>query len=135
MDQEIASKYGGASASGRFSPDWERQPINDRDHYLSSPIAKHLETGSSFNHDIYQTRTFNRKMKMKDTFTNIFGQYNHNSQSCFSKQKTHTHMVHNQVPGKKYDREYFRKDDSVKNYAREMALLGPHFAPQPRIGK
>ena len=35
------------------------------------------------------TRTFNRKMKMRDTFTKIFPNYNHEKGTCYTKSFSH----------------------------------------------
>ena len=62
-----------------LQPDWESQLPNNRIHYMESPVAKFQKTNGSFFPENYHSRTLNRKMKMKDTFTGIFPSYNHKS--------------------------------------------------------
>ena len=51
---------------------WEQRPLNDSENYNRSPVVKHTMQAGSFHPDSYQTRSFNRKMKMRDTFTTLF---------------------------------------------------------------
>ena len=61
----------------RINKEWEASLPNDRQHYEQSPVARFQKENGSFSPDRFMTRTFNRKMKMKDTFTQIFPSYNH----------------------------------------------------------
>lgn len=51
------------------------------DHYDNSPVAKHYiqDPGflMTFNGTINERIAFNRKLKMRDTFTKLFPTYNH----------------------------------------------------------
>ena len=54
----------------RIKQDWEAQLPNDRSHYQNSPVARHnSRVIGAFSPERFMTRTFNRKMKMRDTFT------------------------------------------------------------------
>ena len=57
---------------------WQAQPLNHSHHYASSPVARHVQKTGNFSADKHMSRTFNRKMKMRDTFTTIFKTYDHN---------------------------------------------------------
>ena len=85
------------------------------------------------------TRTFNRKMKMRDTFTRILPGYNHQPQTCFTKAASHIfHPKYEKClenkPMYDVDRINNHKVDPIKNYAEEMYKLGT-FAPKPIKGK
>mmetsp|Transcript_1914 Transcript_1914/g.3320 ORF Transcript_1914/g.3320 Transcript_1914/m.3320 type:complete len:87 (+) Transcript_1914:580-840(+) len=85
------------------------------------------------------SRTFNRKMKMRDTFTNIFPGYKHEPQTCFINPFSHTkHTLHEGdkvyapiILGKE---TYNHRMDQMKEYSEEMYKLGS-FGPQPIKGK
>ena len=107
-------------------------------HYEKSPVAQHSQRNGSFSPDRYATRTFNRKMKMKDTFTRITPGYNHMPKSCYS--KAASHMLHSKFdmdledkPTANISRVYTHKIDRIKNYSEEMYKLGV-LAPQPLKG-
>ena len=57
--------------------DWQAHTMNDQRYYNNSPIAKHSRVNGSFGNDTAMSRTFNRKLKMRDTFTKIFPSYDH----------------------------------------------------------
>ena len=85
------------------------------------------------------TRTFNRKMKMKDTFTRILPSYNHVAQTCFTKAVSHDlHLRFEKSledkPIEEIDRTYTHKFDPIKIYAEEMYKLGS-FKPKVIKGK
>ena len=65
------------------------------------------------------TRTFNRKMKMKDTFTRILPSYNHVENTCFTKATSHDFHVRFEKslegkPIQEIDRTYNHKIDPIK---------------------
>ncbi len=79
------------------------------------------------------SRTFNRRMKMGDTFTKILPSYNHVNETCM--QPPFSHKVHPRIHtddlGRTFDkfpREWNRKFDPIKTYSEEMYRLGT-FAP------
>ena len=88
--------------------------------------------------DNFLSRTFNRRMKMKDTFTNILPTYGHVKKTCMVPPASHR-----QHPGyvkdilgrhvKDIPRTYNHKMDAIKDYSEEMYKLGI-FAPQPVKG-
>ena len=117
----------------RIQSDWEAQLPNDRDHYQKSPVAKWIGSNGAFSPDRFMTRTFNRKMKMKDTFTQIFPSYPHKKETCFTKAVSHEkYPVYvetlEQKPIVDIDRRYTHKRDPIKEYSEEMYKLGS-FAP------
>ena len=57
--------------------EWERELPNDRQHYMDSPIGKHQRNVYGKSKDAFMSRTFNRRMKMGDTFTKVLPSYNH----------------------------------------------------------
>ena len=68
--------------------EWETTLPNDREHYSNSPVARFNQTNGAFSPDRFMTRTFNRKLKMKDTFTAVFPSYNHEQKTCYLNGKT-----------------------------------------------
>ena len=102
------------------------------DHYDSSPVAKHYfqDPGflMTFNGTIPKKAAFNRKIKMRDTFTKIFPSYSHVPSTCYSPTQTHTtHMYpdrwYDGTPTHKIDRKYTHKMDEIKTYTEEMLKI------------
>jgi len=66
-------------------------------HYDTSPVAKHYYRDPgfmmTFNGTIKERPAFNRKLKMRDTFTKLFPTYNHGIGSNYL--PTQTHFTHN----------------------------------------
>ena len=92
----------------------------------SSPVAKHF--GASLNHSLLSTKTgFNRKLKMRDTFTKIFPGYEHGSPTCYKPGVTHSTFVYpKQIDGKlphDIDRTYTKKNDFIKIYTEEILKI------------
>ena len=75
-----------------LKPDWEAQPMNDRNYYLESPVAKFSRTRGDFSEDKFISRTFNRRMRMKDTFTNVIPLYTHEPRTCYI--SPYSHFIH-----------------------------------------
>ena len=82
----------------RLSP--ERAPTrlpNDNENYGASPAAKHAMLDGSLDarRSIFNS-TFNRKLKMRDTFTKIFPTYMHGEPTTYSVKATMsaTHGFH-----------------------------------------
>ena len=101
-------------------------------HYDNSPVAKHYYADPgflmTFNGTIPDRVGFNRKLKMRDTFTKIFPSYNHEPITCYS--PSNTHIVHfypskwdDGSPAHKIDRKYTHKFDEIKIYNEEMLKI------------
>lgn len=110
--------------------------MNDRGHYLKSPSLKHSIQRGDFDQTKYKSRTFNRRLRMGDTFTKMVPTYNHVSTSCSI--PSFTHYSHPDLPydilGKhisEKDMSLHHKMDAIKVYNEEMLKM-PNFAPQPR---
>jgi len=62
-------------------------------HYDDSPVAKHFVHDPGFlmtlNGTIKPRIGFNRKLKMRDTFTKLFPAYNHEPKTVFSPSAAH----------------------------------------------
>ena len=56
--------------------------MNDRTHYKNSPVAKFSMARGDFDPSQHMSRTFNRRMRMKDTFTQILPTYDHVDRTC-----------------------------------------------------
>ena len=58
---------------------------NDNENYSMSPAAKHAVIDGSIdkNRSVFNA-TFNRKLKMRDTFTKIFPTYNHGERTTYN---------------------------------------------------
>ena len=86
--------------------------------------------------------TFNRKLKMRDTFTKIFPSYNHNLPTTFRENKPVTHLVH-KYPKRNddgritycIDRENTHKKDSTKEYKETMYKMHDFVAYFKSAGK
>ena len=70
--------------------DYNLKPMNDRAFYLNSPAAISIVDNKIFTEDRYASKTNNRKLKIKDTFTNILPGYVHKKNSCFVKPISHS---------------------------------------------
>lgn len=73
----------------KIPEEWESSPLNDRVHYNACPAVKHSQRKGDFSPDRYRTRTFNRKMKMVDSFTRILPGYDHQPSSCYTNAASH----------------------------------------------
>jgi|TARA_B110000977_G_scaffold161356_1_gene206240 hypothetical protein len=116
-----------------IADEWESTPLNDREFYYKSPAVKHSTMRGDFSPDKYMTRTFNRKLKMHDSFTRVLPSYNHVQNSCYT--TAQSHYLHPQYkkdilykPMTDIDRRYTHKHDFIKNYSESMYKLGV-FAP------
>ena len=70
---------------------WESQPVNHTHLYKNSPIARHTMQSKSFQKEVFKSRTINRKLRMRDTFTSIFGGYDHKNESVIKGKVTASH--------------------------------------------
>ena len=72
---------------------YETRLLNDNNNYALSPAAKRAKEDGSLNPaSTHFNRTFNRKIKMRDTFTKLFPTYTHGTDSCY--QASFTHYKH-----------------------------------------
>ena len=65
---------------------------NEDGNYAKSPAAKRAIEDGSLDPNARFNRTFNRKLKMRDTFTQVFPLYNHGVPTCY--QTSNTHVLH-----------------------------------------
>ena len=95
---------------------------NDDENYSMSPAARRaMNDGSLDPGATFFNRTFNRKLKMRDTFTKIFPSYTHGIPSV--SKPSHAQLIHkdfkiNDLGGPMHliNREYTHKKDAMKNY-------------------
>ncbi len=110
----------------RLSP--ERLLPNDAPNYVKSPAAKlAMRNGSLDPNSTFFSTTFNRKLKMKDSFANVFPLYNHGEPTTFHDNKPHAVDIYrySQIndEGKKthtINRQYTHKKDFIKDYSESM---------------
>ena len=125
---------------------WEKGPLNSGNPYLDSPVAKFLKTkgewGDKVSPENYQSRTINRKMKMRDTFLLFNPRYVHEPRSCSHNRPTHSHQIHPEyrhtlegTPMKNISKENNLKFDDIKVYAESMRKLGTFAPPKRDNGK
>ena len=120
---------------GSIPNDWEYAPMNDRQFYKDSPVAKFVKSRGDFSEDKHLSRTFNRRLRMRDTFTSIIPMYTHVPRTCYMPTVTHTVFPEfkKDITGKpfaKAPRPYNHRMDQIKVYNEEMLKLR-EFAPQP----
>jgi hypothetical protein len=101
--------------------------------YDSSPVAKHYYNDPgflmTFNGTIDERVGFNRRLKLRDTFTKIFPTYTHEPLTTYTT-PTVTHATHF-YPSSQYDgspthaidRRYTHKFDEMKIYNEEMLKI------------
>lgn len=128
--------YGISNYNYIIPHDWEAHPMNDRPHYIKSPQLKHSMNRGDFDSQMHMSRTFNRRMRMQDTFTKLLPSYNHVQNSCYI--PSYTHHKHPEWPYdilgnhvSKKDMSMHHKFDEIKIYNEEMLKM-PNFAPEPR---
>ena len=69
---------------------YETRLLNDDGNYGLSPAAKRAKEDGSLNPaSTHFNRTFNRKLKMRDTFTKIFPAYTHGNPTTYIPSNTH----------------------------------------------
>lgn len=115
-----------------LSPELSPQRLpNDDENYNNSPAAKHALQDGSFDPRRTQfNATFNRKLKMRDTFTKIFPSYNHGEPTVLEGHQSYTHQSHG-YPKRNDDgrvthainREYTHKKDVMKDYHESMLKI------------
>ena len=108
---------------------YECRLLNDDRNYSSSPAARHaMNDGSLDPNTTFFNRTFNRKLKMRDTFTKIFPGYPHGSPSVAG--PSHTQTLH-AYPDKNADgrptheisREFTLKKDAMKDFHESLLRI------------
>ena len=108
---------------------YEMRPLNLNENYNKSPAAKRArQDGSLDPSQTHFNRTFNRKLKMRDTFTKIFPSYKHNEPTCYNGSVTHTLHIYpkqNDLGSKMQaiDRTYTHKKDFMKDYTESMLKI------------
>ena len=101
---------------------YECRLLNENENYSSSPAARHAMADGSLNpYATFFNRTFNRKLKMRDTFTKIFPSYTHGSPSVAGPSQTqvqHAYPDRNADgrPTHEINREFTLKKDAMKDY-------------------
>ena len=105
------------------------RPLCDLENYNASPAVKRARQDGSL--DPQQTpfnRTFNRKLKMRDTFTKIFPSYSHAEPTCYIASMTHHRHYYpkrDDVGNKMQaiDRTHTHKMDFMKEYTESMLKI------------
>lgn len=117
--------------------DFECNPMSDRTHYMQSPQFRHSCMRGDYNVNLYQSRTMNRRMNMRDSFTKVLPTYHHTPNSGY--QQSYSHRAHREI--KKYvegnqladkNLDHHHKKDFIKTYSESMWVLGKDFAPETR---
>jgi len=105
---------------------------NENFNYSNSPAARHaMKDGSLDPNQTFFGRSFNRKLKMRDTFTKIFPSYNHGQDTTYSNpNKSYTHWAHVYPKRDDYgkrmhaiNREYTHKKSESKIYHESMLKI------------
>ena len=129
------SQASGAKSSQRMrllSPGniyFESKLPNDDLNYSLSPAAKHaLRDGSLDPRQTFFGKSFNRKMRMRDTFTKIFPTYSHGEPTVSGPsftQTAHFYPKQNDLgkPMQDIDRQYTHKIDFMKEYHESMLKI------------
>ena len=86
-------------------------------------------SGGSFSPERHQSRLFNRKLKMKDSFTNVFPAYGHEKKTSYTTAASHVlHPIIEKndvgLPVVDINRIYTHKMDPTKEYSESMYKLG-----------
>ena len=108
---------------------FELRPLNQDKNYNCSPAAKRArQDGSLDPNQTHFNRTFNRKLKMRDTFTKIFPSYSHAEPTCYAASMTHHQHYYpkrNDMGTKMQDidRTFTHKMDFIKEYTESMLKI------------
>lgn len=117
------------SPLARDPENYETRLLNDNNNYGASPAAKRaIQDGSLDPAQTHFNRTFNRKLKMRDTFTKIFPSYTHAEPTCYIASTTHHKHYYpkqNDLGGtmQDIDRSYTHKMDFMKEYTESMLKI------------
>ncbi len=117
------------SPAAKDPANFETRLPNESLNYGKSPAAKRaIQDGSLDPSQTPFNRTFNRKLKMRDTFTKIFPSYTHGETTCYIASATH----HNHYYPKRddlgnkmqdIDRQFTHKKDYMKEYSESMLKI------------
>ena len=112
--------------------DLHLSPLNTMPFYLESPAAQSIKDNRFFSPNEAGSKTNNRKLKIHDTFTNIYPGYVHQSGSAFTKAGSHVlHPDYGDYHQWKGKWSYNHKMDDMKRYAESIFALKA-LAPEPR---
>ena len=111
-----------------ISKSWQATLPNESKNFCHSPVAKRALQDGSLDPMLASTfsRTFNRKIKIHDTFTSIFPAYTHEQPTCYQPTVSHTTFKYgklNPETGRalhRVDRKFYHKKDDIKVYSEEM---------------
>lgn len=101
---------------------------NQNSNFAMSPAAKRAKEDGSLDTNAKFNRTFNRKLKMRDTFTNIFPLYSHAEPTCYKPSNTHTLHEYPKADDlgnttHAIDRTFTHKMDEMKIYTESMLKI------------
>ena len=101
---------------------------NSNFNYAKSPAAKRAHEDGSLDPNAQFNRTFNRKLKMRDTFTNIFPLYEHGAPTCYQTSNTHIFHEYPELDDlgnttHNIDRTFTHKKDEMKVYNESMLKI------------
>ena len=101
---------------------------NQDTNYGKSPAAKRAFEDGSLDRNAQFNRTFNRKLKMRDTFTKVFPLYNHGAPTCYEKTNTHLQHIYPDADDlgnttHAIDRRFTHKFDEMKIYTESMLKI------------
>ena len=108
---------------------YETRLPNQNNNYALSPAAKRaIQDGSLDPSQTHFNRTFNRKLKMRDTFTKLFPTYTHGEPTCYIPSMTqaqHFYPKKNDLnePMQRIDRTHTHKMDFMKEYTESMLKI------------
>ena len=97
-------------------------PTDNKNYELSPAAKRATQDGSLDPNQTFFNRTFNRKLKMRDTFTKIFPGYSHGEPTCYINSNTHIKHVYpefDEETGRAthdIDRKFTHKKDYMKDY-------------------
>jgi len=78
------------SPAAKDPNNFESRLPNENENYALSPAARRArQDGSLDPNQTHFNRTFNRKLKMRDTFTKVFPSYTHGEGTCYQPSVTH----------------------------------------------
>lgn len=76
----------------RIPENWEAFPMNNTAIYGAAPVRKWADDRGDHSEERFLSRTFNRRMNHRDTFSKILPTYEHVPKSC--KIPSYTHIIH-----------------------------------------
>lgn len=105
-----------------------RLPTDNRNYVLSPAAKRARQDGSLDPGQTFLNRTFNRKLKMRDTFTKIFPSYTHAEPTCYQPSMTqfqHFYPKKDDLGNRmqNIDRANTHKMDFMKEYTESMLKI------------